>query len=156
MIKKHGLIIALLGVILLVSVGFIIFWTTESILEENEYEKWKTEQQNEFEERNAGLYDKYNGYWSSKEDDSLYFSLYKNEEGCMCVSYTSKSQDGSIAKRDFQNISLCIADDPWKDDGNLYLQVYYDGVCGAGGWVEFLTYEDDDNKLGYGETVYYR
>lgn len=154
--KKIAVIIVFLSLIVLVFTGFVIFKIVKNAQKEKEHEQWLKEQQREYEERNNTLYEKYNGRWCSKEDGRIYFTLYKDEEGIMCLSFSS-IVDGKVTESSYRNVSLNVGESSWGRDGTLYFQVFYDaGYCDAGGWFDFLIYEEDDNKLGYDDIVYYR
>ena len=154
--KKKVILVILICIVLFVLIGFGMLTFINNYRKKKEFEKWEIEQQQEYERRNVELYDKYNGCWYSEEDDRLYFKLYKDEEGYMCLTSTSIAYDGTVAECSFRNVSLYEGISSMTDDGNIYFQVYYDGDCGAGGWLEFLVFENDDSKLEYMGELYYR
>lgn len=108
-------------------------------------------QQKEYKEAVDTLYNKYEGCRYSKEDDRLYFKLYANEAGQICISYTSLTKDGEITETFLQDVRLVDGCYPGTEDG--YLRAYF-SIADSEGWEDFLIFENDETKLSHGDTVY--
>ena len=145
-------VITLCIIILGIAVGILV----RNVKENNKSERRKLAQKKEYEERNRQLYNKYSGEWYAKENDGLYFRLYKNDKGAMCVEYTHITGDGTLVRGYIDEVSLCVSQNVQSNDNNSYLQVYFNGPGDASGWTEFRLFDGDDSKLGYEEIVYYK
>lgn len=155
--KKNKIVIIIVIIVLAIIAGTVASLVIKDAKEKKERHEIKmAEREKEYNERNARLYDQYNGQWYSKEDDSLYFKLYKDENGCTCVSFTAIDKEGNIYEKNHRNVDLAIGAEDWMNkDNNEYLKVYYN-VGDASGWYDFLLFDGDDSRLGYEEIVYYR
>lgn len=154
--KKYKLVIIILSSFFLLQIGIVSFFVVKHVIDKKQLERRVAEIQKENDERNEKLYNQYNGQWYSIEDDRLFLELYKDAEGYICISYTTINEDGKINENSFRNVALAIGKENWKHDDNEYLQVYYDGICDAGGWIDFLLFDGDDTRLGYDEIIYYK
>ena len=158
--KKYKFVIIILSIFLFLIIGTTSFYVVKNVIAKKQYEmeleRSAAERQKEYDERNEKLYNQYSGQWYSKEDDRLFIKLYKDSEGYICISYTTIYEDGTIYENNFRNVALAIGMENWMHDDNEYLQVYYDGICDAGGWIDFLLFDGDDTRLGYDEIIYYK